>query len=99
MNIAADAPTIIGIAASVCTGGCLIPQLITILQKKKAENVSVGMLVVMFTGVSLWVVYGVYKKDWIIIISNSFSILINAIITILSIRYKLKSKPQKLRRI
>ena len=46
------------------------------------------MLVVLFVGVGCWVAYGILKNDWIIIISNSFSFIVNMALTILTIKYK-----------
>jgi MtN3 and saliva related transmembrane protein len=82
------AAQIIGIGASVCTGISLLPQLIKIIKEKKAESVSMVMIGVLFTGLLLWTIYGVFKKDFIIIISNSFSLLMNILIVIFSIKYK-----------
>jgi MtN3 and saliva related transmembrane protein len=65
--------TIIGILASVCTAISLVPQLVKLLKEKKAENISLLMLAVLFAGVGLWIYYGILKKDFIIIVSNSFS--------------------------
>ena len=80
--------TIVGLVASVCTGLSLVPQLIKLIKEKKASDISVYMLVILFAGVGCWVVYGVLKKDWIIIISNSFSFVVNMALTILTIKYK-----------
>ncbi len=80
--------TIIGVAASACTAASLIPQLTKVLKEKKAENVSLVMLVVLFIGLGLWVYYGLLKKDLIIILSNSFSFIINVLLAIFAIRYK-----------
>lgn len=80
--------TIVGLVASVCTGLSLVPQLIKLIKEKKASDISVYMLVILFAGVGCWVVYGFLKKDWIIIISNSFSFVINMALTILTIKYK-----------
>ncbi|MFY9307607.1 MAG: SemiSWEET family transporter [Bacteroidia bacterium] len=83
-----DTTTIIGIAASIGTGTSLLPQFFKLLKEKKAENVSIGMLAVLFSGLSLWVWYGFLKTDWIIIISNGFSLVINILTFILILRYK-----------
>ncbi len=83
--------TIIGIVASVFTALSLLPQLIKLAKEKKAENVSVGMLVVLFTGLVFWIIYGALKNDLIIIISNSFSLLINIITFCLMFKYKRKT--------
>lgn len=87
-----DTTTIIGIAASVFTGTSLLPQFVKLLKEKKAENISVGMLAVLFAGLALWVWYGALKKDWIIIISNGFSLLINILTLSFTLKYKKASK-------
>ena len=83
--------TIIGIIASIFTGISMLPQLIKILKEKKAKNISVLMLVIMFLGISGWIYYGILKKDYIIIISNSFSFIVNTILMFLTIKYKTKT--------
>lgn len=80
----------IGIAASFFTAISLIPQLIKILREKKAKDVSLAMMLVLFIGVALWVYYGILINDWIIIIANSVSLAINMITSFLTIRYKEK---------
>ena len=80
--------TIVGLVASVCTGLSLVPQLIKLIKEKKASDISVYMLIILFVGLGCWVVYGFLKKDWIIIISNSFSFVVNMALTILTIKYK-----------
>ena len=80
--------TIIGVAASVFTATSLLPQLIKLIKEKKTQGVSVLMLVVLFTGLALWIVYGILKSDWIIVVSNSFALIVNFLIGVLTIRYK-----------
>ena len=79
---------IIGVAASACTAASLLPQLTKVLKEKKAENVSLWMLLVLFVGLGLWVYYGILKNDWIIIVSNSFSFVINLLLGVFAIKYK-----------
>jgi MtN3 and saliva related transmembrane protein len=83
-----DITTLTGIGASVFTAISLLPQLIKIIKQKKAEDISMWMLTVLFTGLALWVVYGVRKNDLIIIVANSFSLLINGAIVYLTIKYR-----------
>lgn len=80
--------TRIGIIASVFTGIALLPQLIKIIKEKKSVGVSFLMLSSMFVGISLWIWYGFMKDDYIIIISNAFSLIVNILIVLLSIKYK-----------
>lgn len=81
---------IIGIGASVCTATSLLPQLVKLCREKKAEDLSLPMLGILFAGVALWVWYGVLKEDMIIIISNAVSLGLNVAILIVSLRYRKK---------
>ncbi len=83
-----DQVLIIGIAASVLTAISLMPQLIKIWRDKKADDVSLGMLAVLLSGLSLWVWYGIKIRDYIIIIANSFSIIVNVTLIVLTLIYK-----------
>jgi MtN3 and saliva related transmembrane protein len=79
---------IIGILASTCTAIAAIPQLFKLLKEKKADDISLGMLSTLIIGLGFWVAYGILKSDWIIIISNSLSLLVNTTVMILAIRFK-----------
>jgi MtN3 and saliva related transmembrane protein len=78
----------IGIAAGIFTGTSLLPQLIKTIKEKNADGVSVKMLLVLMTGLILWIWYGIRKTDWPIIITNAFSLLVNIAILILMQVYK-----------
>jgi MtN3 and saliva related transmembrane protein len=78
----------IGILASIGTGVSLIPQFFKILKDKKCESVSILWILILLAGLALWVWYGMLKKDWIIILSNAFSVLVNLGICILMFIYR-----------
>lgn len=73
---------IIGTIAGVLPSVSMIPQVVKVLKEKDVENISWGMIVVLLTGVSLWVVYGILKDEWPIILSNGFSVLVNTTLLI-----------------
>jgi len=79
---------ITGIAAGVLTAISMMPQVIKTIKTKEAENISPVMLIILIAGVALWIVYGCIKKDWPIIITNSFSVLVNLSMLFLHWRYK-----------
>jgi MtN3 and saliva related transmembrane protein len=81
-------PFYIGIVSGILTSAALVPQLVKLLREKKAENVSTGMFVVLLTGVSGWIWYGIEKKDVPVISTNIFSFIINICIIIFSSKYK-----------
>jgi MtN3 and saliva related transmembrane protein len=78
----------IGIVAGICTAVSLLPQLFKIIKEKKAENISYFMLFILLTGLALWVWYGVLKNDYPLIITNSFSFLVNILVILFTIKYK-----------
>ncbi len=82
-----DLTQIIGIVAGILTATSLIPQLIKILKEKKADDVSPLMLIILLAGLGLWATYGIMKTDWPIIVTNSFSFLLNTVVLILRFRY------------
>ncbi|MES2703995.1 MAG: SemiSWEET transporter [Bacteroidota bacterium] len=82
---------VIGIAASILTASSLIPQLVKVYKEKNADSVSLGMIGVLFCGLVLWVWYGVRQEDLIIIISNSFSVLVNVTLAFFALKYKKRS--------
>lgn len=85
MNISLT--TCVGIIAGILTAISMMPQVIKTIKTKKAEHVSVVMLILLMFGVASWVVYGLMKKDVPIICTNSFSFLINSLMLVLRWKY------------
>jgi MtN3 and saliva related transmembrane protein len=83
----------IGIGAGVCTALSLLPQLFKIIKNKKANDISYFMLFILLAGLGGWIWYGILKKDYPIIITNSFSLLVNLLIIGFSVKYKNKNEP------
>lgn len=79
---------LIGLAAGILTASSLLPQVIKTLKEKKAEDVSLVMLIILQAGLILWIVYGIKRSDLPIIATNSFSLLVNIVMVVLRIKYK-----------
>jgi len=86
-----DWTQIIGLAAGICTACSLLPQIFKTLKEKKAEDVSLAMLLVLQAGLILWIVYGFKRTDIPIIATNCFSLLVNITMVVLRIKYKNKT--------
>lgn len=84
---------IIGIVAGIFTAVSLLPQLIKIIKEKKAKDLSYGMLIVLLVGLGCWVWYGILRTDFPIIVTNSFSFVVNSLMIVFTIKYK--EKPVK----
>jgi MtN3 and saliva related transmembrane protein len=79
---------ILGIGAGICTSVSLLPQLVKLFKTKKAEDISLFYLIILFVGVCLWIWYGILRQDIPIIATNAFTLILNLAILVLGIRYK-----------
>ncbi|HUQ64756.1 MAG TPA: SemiSWEET transporter [Flavitalea sp.] len=81
----------VGLFAGICTAISLLPQLIKIIREKKANAISYGMLGILMLGLSTWIVYGVMKTDYPIILTNCVSLTLNVLIIIFTVKYKTRT--------
>jgi MtN3 and saliva related transmembrane protein len=81
---------IIGLGAGICTALSLLPQLVKLIRSKKAEDLSLFYLIILFVGLGLWIWYGILRQDVPIIATNVVSIAFNVTVMILGIKYKKK---------
>lgn len=80
----------VGLVAGILTAISLLPQLIKVIREKKVDDISIVYLCVLLAGLSLWVWYGILREDLPIIITNSFSVLVNLSLMVLVLIYKRK---------
>lgn len=81
---------ILGIIAGFLTSVSMIPQLVKVIREKNVEDISLLMLLVLISGLSLWVWYGFVKDELPIILSNLFAVLVNISLLICYIMYNKK---------
>lgn len=83
-----DYVKIIGLAAAVCTTIAFMPQVLKTWRSKSAKDLSLGMFSLFFTGVALWLVYGVLQSDLPIILANSLTLLLAGSLLFFKLTYK-----------
>ena len=66
---------LIGVIAAGLTSFAFIPQVLKMHTTKSAKDISLVTLIQLSLGVSLWMVYGIYLKDYIIILANAVTLL------------------------
>jgi len=66
---------IIGLTAACLTMFSFVPQIVKTARTRSSKDVSVVMLLQLSLGVSLWVVYGVYRRDPVIILANIVTLI------------------------
>lgn len=77
----------IGFLAGTLTTIAFIPQLVRIWRRRSAEDVSLAMFLIFTSGVLLWLWYGVLIGSWPIILTNSVTAALAAVILVLKVRY------------
>ncbi|MGC8547023.1 MAG: SemiSWEET family sugar transporter [Thermoplasmata archaeon] len=68
--------TVIGLIAGALTTISFVPQLIKIIMKKKADEISTAMYSVISVGMILWVTYGVVISSIPVILANTISVIL-----------------------
>lgn len=83
--------TIIGLSAATLTMFSFVPQIFKVLKTKSAKDVSFFTLLQLMTGVCLWVIYGIYLKNAIIIIANAITLISLIVLLALYFNYGAKN--------
>ncbi len=79
---------ILGLVAGACTTAAVTPQIWKAWKTKEVDDVSVGMYLVLITGLALWLVYGIITGDIPIIVTNGTALLLNLFMLYLIFRYR-----------
>lgn len=79
---------IIGITAGILTSISMLPQLLKVIKEKTVEDLSLPMIIILITGLSSWVWYGIIKNELPIIFSNAFAVLVNLFLLSYYLRFK-----------
>ena len=85
--------TFLGYFAGFLTTASLVPQVVKTWKTKSADDFSLGMLLIWWTGILCWVVYGVLTKAEPIVVWNMSTLLLAG--SILGMKLKFKNKIEK----
>ena len=73
----------VGSFAATCTTIAFIPQAVKSYRTRDLSGISLPMYAIFTLGVALWLVYGLFKQDWPIIIANAITVALSAMIMVL----------------
>jgi MtN3 and saliva related transmembrane protein len=79
---------ILGYTAGAITTLTFLPQVVKTWKEKSAKNVSLLMFLIAFVNEVMWIVYGVLRNDWVIILTNVIMIIFCSIMILLKLKYK-----------
>jgi len=76
----------IGFLAGFLTTISLLPQVVKVITTQDTKSISLWMYIIFVIGISLWLIYGLMRHDYPLIISNIVTLSLGVVI----LRYKLK---------
>lgn len=79
---------IIGLIAATCTTAAFVPQVYKALKEKSTADISLTMYVVLFIGLILWLIYGIYHESLAIILANTITGVLVIIMLVLKMKHK-----------
>lgn len=83
-----DNITLLGLTAGTLTTISFIPQLVKSLRTKSTQDLSLWMYLIFTTGIFLWFVYGLLRKDIPVIAANAVALVITTSILVIKLRYR-----------
>lgn len=80
--------TVIGALAAIGTTAAWLPQVFKTWKSRSAEDFSWGYLALFSSGVSGWLIYGILKKDGVIVAANAVTLLLVLTVAFVKMREK-----------
>lgn len=79
---------LLGAVAGMVTTFALVPQVVKTWRTRSAGDLSLGMFVISSVGLALWLAYGVAIGSAPIVVANTITLVLVAIILVFKLRYK-----------
>lgn len=79
---------ILGLAAAFFTTAANIPQTIKVIRTRDVKSLSAVTYSMLFAGMVLWIIYGIIRKDFPIILANAIAGALCGVILFMKIVYK-----------
>ncbi len=86
--------TLIGLLAAFCTTLSYLPQVKKCWETGKTGDLSLRMFSILAVGIALWIVYGILQSDGVIIVANSVSLALLAVILYFKLRERRAERPR-----
>jgi MtN3 and saliva related transmembrane protein len=86
---------VVGYVAAVGTTISFLPQAIKSIKTHDTKNISLLMYIFFVTGTACWLAYGIYRRDYPVIVANAITLVLASIILVLKIINLPKEKAEK----
>jgi MtN3 and saliva related transmembrane protein len=78
----------LGFAAAALTTGSFIPQALMTIRTRNTSGISLGMYLVFTAGVAVWLAYGLAIDSWPMILANTITLALAAVILAFKLKYR-----------
>jgi len=78
----------VGFFAAFCTTISFLPQVIKVYKTKSTKDISLYMFLIFTIGTFCWLIYGIIESSLPIIIANTITLILSAIILLYKIKFK-----------
>ena len=78
----------VGFFAAFCTTVSFLPQVIKVYKTKSTKDISLYMFLIFTIGTFCWLIYGIIESSLPIIIANTITLILSAIILLYKIKFK-----------
>jgi len=82
-----DPVELIGLVAGVLTTSAFVPQAIQTWRTRSAQDVNLGLLVLLVVGNALWFAYGVLLGSWGLVVANIVTVPLCTLILVVKLRH------------
>jgi MtN3 and saliva related transmembrane protein len=97
MSAGAISNDMLGYLAGTLTTIAFVPQLVRIVRRRSAHDISWGMFCILSAGVALWLWYGILVTSLPLIAANAVTLLLVLAILVLKLRYGSRARSARRR--
>ncbi|MCF3110007.1 SemiSWEET transporter [Niabella sp. CC-SYL272] len=83
---------LLGYVAGAITTLTFLPQVLKTIREKSVKDISLMMFVIAAVNEVLWIIYGVLKDDWVIILTNAVILCLSLTMIYLKFAYARKHR-------
>jgi len=82
----------IGLIAATLTTLAFLPQVVRTWRRRSADDLSAGTFLLLFTGIVLWLLYGILRRDPIIILANAVGVTLVGSLLLMIWRFRVRTR-------
>ena len=79
--------SIIGFAAGTLTTIAYLAQVLQTLKHRSTKDISLGMYLLLCSGIGMWLVFGILIHSWPVIIANGIALALSGSVLVMKIKF------------